>query len=159
MSDDAFGGPYGYVRELPTEVGDGTVPLELDLSRGAIEGSLTVALRLLPRLGLDASRDLLRVGDHALAFLAGFIKLLLDVCLRLGGLGTRDLGGIQPLGDPLLPVVEHFQDGLVEQQPENDEEQEEVDDLRDELRQIESKGFYCGAHRLPFFLRTRRRTR
>ena len=63
-----------------------------------------------------------------------------------GGLGARDLGSVQAFGDPLLALIQHLEDRLVEHEPEDHEEHEEVRDLRDQLGQIEAEGVDCLAH-------------
>ena len=48
----------------------------------------------------------------------------------------RDLGGIQAFRDPGLVLIQHFEDRLVQREPQEDEKHGKVRDLGDELGQV-----------------------
>ena len=67
-------------------------------------------------------------------------------------LRSRFLGPLEAFLDPLLALVEHPEDRSPQEQAEHDEQDQEVDELGDEARQVQPEGGdaldYCNRPRI-----------
>ena len=138
LAHDLFRRGNGDVGEFATKVGDGAVAFKLNLSSRPFERPFTIAVGLFTSLRRDAASDLLGVANDLLAFPASDIELGLNIGLRLRRFGAGDFSRVQAFADLLLAIIQHPEDRLIERQPQNDEKNREVDDLRDQLGKIDA---------------------
>ena len=139
-ADDPLGGADGEVGELLPELGDGGVPLHLDLAAGAGQQLLRLLAGLGAGLLLDAGRHLLCLGDHGLGLLPRPVQLRLHLLLGLGQAPLGLLGGLQPLLDAPTPLVQQPQHRLVGQEVEHHQQDGEVDELGQQAGQVDTQG-------------------
>ncbi len=118
------------VRELSPQVADRRVAFQLDLLARSLDHLLGVGTRGFPRLILDARGRLLRLGNDPLRLLAGLRHLRRHLRLRLSQSRLCLFGGLQPLLDALLALVQHREEEALEDPGEQDQEDAEVDQLR-----------------------------
>src|SRR3990170_3254886 len=104
--------------------------VHLDFTPRSGQEVLGLLLRLGLRLVADPIGDLHRLRDYDLAFASPSVNLLRVLLLGqskalLDRLRVRDA-----LANASGPLVEHIQDWLVQQDTQQDQQQQEVDDLR-----------------------------
>src|SRR5512134_920814 len=137
LLDDALGRRDGQVRELLAEVRDGGIALQLDLAAGPLEQVLRVGASLLAGLLLDARRDLLGLGDELLPLLARLVQLLRYLLLRLREALLGLVLGLEALLDTALALVEGGKQEFLEDPAEKDQQDSEVDELRDQPGKVD----------------------
>ena len=93
----------------------------------------------LPSLLLDASGNLLGLGYLFLALLARLFQLFGHFLLGLREAALRLVAGIEALLDALLALIQHLQQGLVEEHSKDEQQKKKVDELRDERGQVEAE--------------------
>src|SRR5438034_1137786 len=108
LADDLLGGRDRQISELPPELSDGVVALELDLVARPLEERFRLGLGLATTFFLEALRNLLRLGNNVLPFAASTVDLILGLAIGLGLGLAAPLGRLQPLPDPFGPGVEHI---------------------------------------------------
>ena len=84
-------------------------------------------------------RDLVGARDHLVRFLARLGDRRLTLGSRELSIAGCRLGILQPLADLLAALVEEREDPLEQESVQQVEEQQEVDDLEGELRQIDAE--------------------
>src|SRR3990172_2751939 len=139
LLDDALRRRDGQAGELLAEVGDGSVALQLNLATSPLEQVLRVRAGLLAGFLLDASRDLLRLGDELLALLAGLVQLFRYLLLGLREALLGLFRSLEPFLDAPLALVEGREQELLEDPAEQDQQDREVDELSDQPGEVDAK--------------------
>jgi len=146
LTDHLLRGGDREIGELPAQFSNGRVALELDFRARASEHRFLLLLRGGAALGLEASRNLLRLKDQFLAVVPCLIELCLDSLLILRCLPLNILGGLQAGGDSPPPFVEILHDRPKQKGAEQQEEDREVDDERHESWEIDPESRDCLIH-------------
>ena len=139
VAHELAGGLERELGDLAADLGHRPLLLGDDLLAGARRDLLGLGARIGQDLVPRVLGDLVGARDHLVRFLArlGHGRLALG-SRELAVAGCR-LGVLQPLADLLAALVEEREHPLEQESVQQVEEQQEVDDLEGELRQVDAE--------------------
>ena len=140
---DALGGGNCKAGELAAQLLYGRIPLTLDVGLSPCSFSIYFLFGFFQFFFAKTLGNSPCLCHHLLPFSSSFCNLICHICSRVGGFFPGRVGLIQALFNSRSPLIDHFQQGLVQQRVQDPEQYYETNYLGDQPRRVYTKCFHA----------------